>query len=140
MHEFLPKKSILPNISNKDIFLLLIASFIFLFLDFGFLFLNKSHFERQIIQVQRVSLKMNPVGILFCYLFLFTGLYYFILREKRTPLEAFLLGLVIYGVYETTTYSVLKNWKFTTVVIDTLWGGILFYLTTFISYKIYDYL
>ena len=131
-------KELLPNISNKDIYLLLIATFIFLFLDFVFLFLNKSTFERQIIQVQRVSIVMKPAGILFCYLFLLAGLYYFILREKRTPLEAFLLGLIIYGVYETTTYSVLKNWKFTTVMIDTLWGGILFYLTTFLSYKVYN--
>ena len=130
-------QELLPNIiTNKDIYLWLIATFIFLFLDFAFLFLNKSNFERQIIQVQRVSIIMKPVGILFCYLFLLFGLYYFILREKRTPLEAFLLGLIIYGVYETTTYSVLNNWKFTTVLTDTLWGGILFYLTTIISYKI----
>jgi uncharacterized membrane protein len=131
-------QELLPNISNKDIYLWLIATFIFLFLDFVFLFLNKNSFERQIIQVQRVSIIMKPVGILFCYLFLLFGLYYFILREKRTPLEAFLLGLIIYGVYETTTYSVLNNWKFTTVLTDTLWGGILFYLTTILSYKIYD--
>lgn len=51
-------------------------------------------------------------------------------------MEAFLLGLVIYGVYETTTYSVLKNWKISTVITDTLWGGVLFYLTTFFTYKI----
>lgn len=133
-------KDILPNFTNKDIYLLLISSFIFLFLDVGFLFLNKNNFERQIIQVQRVSIQMKPIGILFCYLFILIGLYYFILREKRTPLEAFLLGLIIYGVYETTTYSVLNNWKFTTVLTDTLWGGILFYLTTYLSYKIYEYL
>ena len=131
-------RELLPNISNNDIYLLLIATFIFLFLDFVFLFLNKSTFESQIIQVQRVSIVMKPAGILFCYLFLLAGLYYFILREKRTPLEAFLLGLIIYGVYETTTYSILKNWKFKTVLIDTLWGGILFYLTTFLSYKVYN--
>jgi len=130
-------QDLLPNIiTNKDIYLWLIATFIFLFLDFVFLFLNKSNFERQLLQVQRVSVIMKPTGILFCYLFLLFGLYYFILREKRTPLEAFLLGLIIYGVYETTTYSVLNNWKFTTVLTDTLWGGILFYLTTIISYKI----
>jgi uncharacterized membrane protein len=132
-------QELLPNIiTNKDIYLWLIATFIFLFLDFVFLFLNKSNFERQLLQVQRVSVIMKPTGILFCYLFLLFGLYYFILRERRTPLEAFLLGLIIYGVYETTTYSVLNNWKFTTVLTDTLWGGILFYLTTIISYKIYN--
>jgi uncharacterized membrane protein len=122
--------------SEKNIYLLGISIPIFLLLDFIFLFINKENFERQIIQIQRDSLQMNPFGILFCYLFLIVGLYYFILREKKTPLEAFLLGLVIYGVYETTTYSVLKNWKLTTVIMDTLWGGILFYLTTYFTYTI----
>lgn len=120
----------------KNIYLLGISFPIFLLLDFIFLFINRGNFERQIIQVQRDSLQMNPFGILFCYLFLIIGYYYFILREKKTPLEAFLLGLVIYGVYETTTYSILKNWKLTTVIIDTLWGGILFYLTTYFTYTI----
>lgn len=122
--------------NQKDISLLGISIPIFLFLDFIFLWMNGGNFERQIIQVQRVSLKMNPFGILFCYLFLIIGLYYFIFRERKTPMEAFLLGLVIYGVYETTTYSVLKNWKISTVITDTLWGGVLFYLTTFFTYKI----
>jgi uncharacterized membrane protein len=68
-------------------------------------------------------------------LFLIFGLYFFILREKKTPLEAFIFGIVVYGVYETTTYALLKNWKITTVITDTLWGGVLFYLTTFFTYQ-----
>jgi uncharacterized membrane protein len=47
-----------------------------------------------------------------------------------------ILGFVIYGVYETTTYALLKKWKLQTVMIDTLWGGILFGLTTMITYKL----
>jgi uncharacterized membrane protein len=124
--------------NKSNITLLGISIPIFLFLDFVFLFINRESFERQIIQVQRVSIQMNPYGILFCYLFLVIGLYYFIFRERKTPMEAFLLGLVIYGVYETTTYSVLKNWKLSTVITDTLWGGVLFYLTTFFTYRIYN--
>ena len=31
----------------------------------------------------------------------------------------------VYGVYDLTTMAILKNWKLTTVVMDTLWGGIL---------------
>ena len=127
----------LSKMNTKDIYLLGTSTFLFLLLDFAFLFLNRDNFERQIIQVQRVSLQMKPIGVVLCYLFLVTGLYYFILRENKTPLEAFLLGIVIYGVYETTTYAVLKNWKFTTLVADTLWGGILFYLTTYITYYLH---
>jgi uncharacterized membrane protein len=50
-----------------------------------------------------------------------------------------MLGMVIYGVYETTTYAILQKWRLETVVKDTLWGGILFYLTTFLTYKIVDH-
>lgn len=69
--------------NQKDISLLGISIPIFLFLDFIFLWMNGGNFERQIIQVQRVFLKMNPFGILFCYLFLIIGLYYFIFRERK---------------------------------------------------------
>lgn len=131
---------LLSNTTKKNMYLISISTFIFLFLDFIFLLYNRDTFEKQVIQVQKVSLQLKPFGILFCYLFLLTGLYYFILREKKTPLEAFLFGLVIYGVYETTTYALLKNWHFTTVIQDTLWGGVLFYLTTFFTYKIIEFI
>ena len=122
-------------LSTKDIFTIFISTFYFLVLDFLFLYWNRDVFEKQVIQVQRVSLQMKPFGAILCYLFLIFGLYFFILRENKTPLEAFLFGIVVYGVYETTTYTLLKNWKITTVITDTLWGGVLFYLTTFLTYK-----
>mgnify|MGYP001228872730 CR=1 FL=1 len=53
------------------------------------------------------------------------GLYYFIISQNKKVFDAFLLGLVIYGVYESTNYALLKDWNFSTLVIDTLWGGIL---------------
>jgi uncharacterized membrane protein len=57
---------------------------------------------------------------------------YPIIKPNKSIIEAFLLGLVIYGVYETTNYALLEKWSLKTVIIDTLWGGILFALTTFI--------
>jgi len=121
--------------TTKNIYLISISTFFFLLLDFIFLYSNRDTFEKQVIQVQIVSLQMKPIGAILCYLFLIIGLYFFILRERKTPLEAFLFGIVIYGVYETTTYALLKKWHFSTVVTDTLWGGVLFYLTTFFTYK-----
>lgn len=40
--------------------------------------------------------------------------------------------IIIYGVYETTNYALFKNWSILTVIIDTLWGGLLFASTTYI--------
>jgi uncharacterized membrane protein len=65
-------------------------------------------------------------------IFLILGLYYFIIKPNRSIKDAFLLGLVIYGVYEGTNYALFNNWSEYIVIIDTLWGGILFALTTFI--------
>ena len=115
---------------------LFIATPIFLLLDVVFLATQRKTFESQVISVQKTALILKPAGAIVCYLFLLVGLYYFILRERRTPLEAMLFGLVVYGVYETTTYALLKNWKVETVIVDVLWGGALFYLTTFFTYWI----
>ena len=57
---------------------------------------------------------------------------YFIIKPRKSVSDAFLLGLVIYGDYETTSYALLKNWSLITVIIDTLWGGALFAITTYV--------
>jgi uncharacterized membrane protein len=95
-------------------------------------------FEIQIAAVQRVALQFRPLGAVICYILLITGLYYFILRTRRPISDAFFLGIVIYGVYESTTYALLKQWKIKTMIMDTLWGGILFALTTGIVYQVSD--
>jgi len=107
---------------------------ILLFLDFVFLYFQRNMFAKQIFAIQKEDIKMNIPSAIACYFFLLFGLYYFILKDRRSPLDAMLLGLVIYAVYETTTYALLKNWKLKTVIIDSLWGGILFYLTTYLTY------
>jgi uncharacterized membrane protein len=109
---------------------------ILLALDFIYISVTRSMFEIQIADVQRVALQIRPLGAVLCYLLLVIGLYYFIIREHRPVFDAFLLGLVIYGVYETTSYALLKKWKWNIVLMDTLWGSILFALTTFITYKV----
>jgi uncharacterized membrane protein len=92
----------------------------------------KGYFDKQIQSVQGSAPKMNYLGAALCYIFLIVGINYFIIKPKKSVSDAFLLGIVIYGVYETTNYALLKNWSILTVIIDTLWGGILFAITTYI--------
>lgn len=109
-----------------------ISTAIFLILiDSIYLTLMKDYFNNQIKQVQGSPIQMNLYGTILCYILLIFGLYYFIIKDNRTLLDAFILGIVIYGVYELTTIALLKNWNVKTVIIDTLWGGILFVLTTY---------
>jgi uncharacterized membrane protein len=92
----------------------------------------KGYFEKQVQDVQGSPLKINFLGAALCYLFLIIGINYFIIKPKKSVQDAFLLGLVIYGVYETTNYAIFKNWSILTLFIDTLWGASLFALTTYI--------
>lgn len=40
-------------------------------------------------------------------------------------LRGAILGLLAYGTYEFTSMSVMRNWDWTMVVVDTTWGGVL---------------
>lgn len=109
----------------------IIISLILLFaIDSIYLTFSKKYFSRQIQLVQHSSVKVNILSAVMCYIFLIFGLNYFILEKGKSVLDAFLLGLVIYGVYETTNHAIFSKWNILTVIIDTLWGGILFALTT----------
>ena len=113
-------------------FYLLLSAIVLITIDFMYLQSIKSYFQKQMRSVQGSDMQINYLGAAICYIFLIVGINYFIIKPNRSVKDAFLLGLVIYGVYETTNYALFKNWSAITVIIDTLWGGILFALTTFI--------
>lgn len=115
---------------------LLISAVLFVCIDAIYLNLMKGYFNNQIKQVQGSPIQLNLVGAFLTYIFLIYGLNYFIISKNRSVSDAFLLGIVIYAVYEFTNLSLLKNWHVLTTILDTTWGGILFALTTFLVYKI----
>ena len=115
---------------------LLISAIIFVVLDSIYLNLIKDYFLKQINLVQKSPIKIDFLAILLCYIFLIFGINYFIIQPNRSIQDAFILGIIIYGVYETTNKALLTKWSWLTVIMDTLWGGILFALTTYIIKKI----
>ncbi len=113
-------------------FLMLLSAIVFITIDFMYLQSVKGYFQKQVQSVQGSAMQINYLGAAICYVFLIIGINYFIIKPNRSIKDAFLLGLVIYGVYETTNYALFKNWSIITVLIDTLWGGVLFAITTYI--------
>lgn len=111
---------------------LLVSSIVFVVLDSIYLNFIKDYFSNQIKLIQGTPIKMNFLATLLCYIFLIFGINYFIIQPNRSIQDAFILGLVIYGVFETTSKALFAKWSWLTVIIDTLWGGILFALTTYI--------
>lgn len=115
---------------------LLLLSVIFLVVDLGFLRMLIPYWNKQLIQIQGTPLLMNYIAAGLAYFTLIVGLYYFIIRSHEPVINAMLLGWFVYFVYELTNKAIISKWNWQTVVIDGIWGGILFGLTTWIFYYI----
>jgi len=113
---------------------ILVSGVAMLLLDFIYLSAFSGFFNKLVTSIQGSKIKFNAVGAILCYILLIGGLNYFIIARKKSIQEAFILGIVIYGVYETTNLTILDKWLPQAVALDTLWGGILFALTTKITY------
>ena len=116
---------------------LIISAILLVVIDSFYLYNVGDYFKNQIFLIQKAPLKLNLLSTLICYVFLIFGLYYFVLKDNKPIKDAFLFGVVVYMVFETTNKALFENWKWTTLLIDGIWGGILFAITTFLTYKIH---
>lgn len=114
---------------------IIILTILILVIDCSYLYGIRNIFSKQIVDVQNSPLKMDFLAAVLCYVLIVFGLYYFIIRERKSIFEAFMFGVVIYGIYELTTKAIITNWRWQTVLLDTVWGGILFTIVTAIFYQ-----
>lgn len=103
-----------------------------LLLDFCYLSLVKNTMLNVIKNIQKKPLKINWIYLILCYLILSFTIYYFVIKERKSILYSFILGFCIYGIYETSNMAIFTNWNKNVVIIDTIWGGILFSLINYI--------
>ena len=115
---------------------IIVSSILMLLIDGVYLSYFKNYFNSVFNKIQGSNIKINYIGLIVCYITLIFGINYFVISKRESLLFAFLLGFTIYTVYETTNYATLKKWPFKMVLIDSIWGGTLFLLTTFLTYKV----
>ena len=118
----------------------LLFSIIFSLIDMVYLTSAKHFFQTQIKAVQKTDLVLNLTSTLLCYIILTTGIFYFAIYKKLSLIETALLGLFVYGVYETTTHAIFKEWKWITVLMDTVWGAILFSSSVYLHRKLINHI
>jgi uncharacterized membrane protein len=111
---------------------LLILSIIILVVDLGFLFGMRNYFNNQIRLIQGSDMVMNYLAAGLCYLVIIGCLYKFIIMTGASVFDAALLGWAIYLIYELTNKALFSKWSWTTVLMDGLWGGILFGVSAYI--------
>ena len=80
-------------------FLFFAGAVVLISVDFLYLNLIKGYFGNQIKMVQGSPMELNYGGAILCYFFLAIGIYYFILQPRKRIVDAFLLGILVYGVY-----------------------------------------
>ena len=110
----------------KDTFLL---SAILLIIDMVYLTMISKSFGSMINDIQGSEMKVRWDSAFMTYALVIFQLYYFILQQDRSEYDAFLLGMTTYGIFDFTSYALLKNYKLSTAFVDMVWGGMLYFLT-----------
>ena len=111
--------------------LYLITALTFLVIDAIMLTLvMKPLFVRHLGDAMRDSPMIASAGLF--YLVYVAGLVFLVsvpaLRDAdpaRAALHGAIIGAMAYGTYEFTSMSIMKNWSWSMVAVDTTWGAIL---------------
>jgi len=90
-------------------------------LDVPWLMVSNTFASSMIRKIQGKDLELKAAPAMVVYF----ALAYLALLPK-TSVEAFLLGLCVYAVYDFTNLATLANYDWRFAVADSLWGGILF--------------
>ncbi len=92
--------------------------------------LMKGFYRDQLAPIVRLAdggIAPNWPAALAVWALLGAGIALFVMPLSPTvPLAAVhgaLLGLVVYGVYDFTNYSTLRQWPFVVVLVDVAWGA-----------------
>jgi uncharacterized membrane protein len=101
--------------------------FTLLLLDSLYLGIHSTYFKQVLERIQGpMKFRLFPAIMVYIYL---TLLVYKLIQYRVSDRDAFLIGLCVYGIYEGTNYAILNDWPPYLFFADTLWGGLLIYLT-----------
>jgi uncharacterized membrane protein len=91
--------------------------------------LMKNFYREQLAPIVRMGdggMAPNWPAAFVVYALLGTGIAFFVIpRAATVPAAAAygaLFGLVVYGVYDFTNYSTLRQWPFVVTLADVAWG------------------
>jgi len=115
---------------------IVVLSVVILVLDMIYINCVKTLFNKLIKGIQGSDLKLDLTATFLDYILIIFSMYYFIIQKNASIEEAMILGLCIYGIYELTNMAILKRWTWEVVMIDSIWGAVLYGTSTFLYRKI----
>jgi uncharacterized membrane protein len=121
----LEKSGIIKTILKICVILVIfmILDGIYISLTYGLLF------ERVLRKINNTNtVKIRYWSAILFYFITAIGFYFFLEKERKPLYYSFLFGLFIYSFYEITNYTIIDSWTLPAVVVDSIWGGVLFLL------------
>jgi uncharacterized membrane protein len=127
---------------------LLLSIFLMLILDISWLsFFMGPRYTKMIPKIQGSTMVLKYKFAILAYILMIIGINIFVIpniNNNNILLDSlkfgFIYGIILFGVYDFTVASVLKNWDIKIALIDILWGGILFFITSFLTIKLSNYI
>jgi uncharacterized membrane protein len=115
---------------GHTLLLAVVGAVAFMVLDAVWLgLLMKNFYREQLAPIVRLAdggIAPNWPAALVVYAMLGTGIALFVMPRAATVSQAAaygaLFGLVVYGVYDFTNYSTLRQWPFVLTLADVAWG------------------
>tara|TARA_B100000035_G_C20765804_1_gene450368 strand:+ start:255 stop:647 length:393 start_codon:yes stop_codon:yes gene_type:complete len=105
-----------------------------------------NEYKKMIRKIQGSDMRVNTVYAILSYALMIIGLNVFVIPNinKDNLLfdslkYGFLFGIILYGVYDFTIGAVLKDWNLNLAIVDVLWGGIVYFLATYLTFKILEH-
>ena len=115
----------------------IISSVLLVLVDSVYLyFIGKPVFDKTVAAIQNSALVVNIAPAIFTYILMAIILNYFIISVNKSPFDAFILGFCTYGIFDFTNMAIFKKYNLRTAITDTLWGAILFFTVTSITYYV----
>jgi uncharacterized membrane protein len=113
----------------------IVSSVLMIVIDTVYLyFVGKPVFDKTVAAIQNSSLVVNIAPAIFTYILMAIILNYFIISVNKSAFDAFILGFCAYGIFDFTNMAIFKKYNLKTAITDTLWGAILFFSVTTITY------
>jgi uncharacterized membrane protein len=95
-------------------------------------------FSKMITKIQGSPIKTNINAAIVVYIAMICVWYVFIWSEmknkgiKESMIRAGILGVCIYAIFDFTNMAILNNYRLDLSIIDSIWGGVLFSLCTYL--------
>jgi len=124
---------------DKKIYFLIL----YLIIDLIYVNISRDVYDNTTVNIQGSPMKVRPYSVLFAYLSMLLGWYYFVTPKIKSKdyynaiTTGIIYGLSVYGTFNFTCNAMFNNWNTGILIRDLTWGiSCSIFITLLYSYYI----